>query len=226
MQLDDWKDAWARHESKLDQSMRINQRLLQELAMQKTRSALAPYPWGRVVEFLLGIGILLAVGKVLAAHPGELLYLVVAGSFGLFAIAMTALCAYLVVGVSRLDFGGSVTDLQAAVERRKLAEYRAFKTALLGGIVFWLPGALVVFEALTGVDALGRVDPAWLASNLLFGLLVLIVGQTLSKRYVERSDLSPWARRFVDQLSGRSLRRASAHLAELASFGRDETTSA
>ncbi len=61
----------------------------------------------------------------------------------------------------------------------------------------------------------------WLGANLAFGILVLALGQALSRRYVERADLSPPARRVVDAVSGRALRLAAGHLAELASFERD-----
>lgn len=69
---------------------------------------------------------------------------------------------------------------------------------------------------------LGRVDLAWLVANLGFGLGVLVAGRALSRRYVERPDLAPWARRLVDAGSGRGLRVAARHLAELARFERDE----
>jgi len=115
-----------------------------------------------------------------------------------------------------------VTAIQRAVERIKLVEYRATKWALLGGVVIWLPAVLILFEAVTGVAALARVDLGWLIANLGFGLAVLGLGQAWSKRYVERSDLGPRARRLVDAISGRSLRSVAMHLAELSTFERDE----
>jgi hypothetical protein len=80
--------------------------------------------------------------------------------------------------------------------------------------VFLLPGLLIGLEALTGVEALARVDLAYLVSNLVVGLVVLAGGLALATRYANHS-------RVVDALSGRGLRRMEAHLAELAKFQRE-----
>ena len=97
-----------------------------------------------------------------------------------------------------------------------------FLLGVLGGVVIWLPASLLLFEALTGVGALGRVNPAYLVTNLLFGLIVLAIGLAVSRKYVERSDLGPRAQRLMDALSGRGLRSAAGHLADLSRFERGE----
>lgn len=222
MQLDELKDAWTAHGRLLERSLAIDERLLREVMLRKVRRALAPYVLWRALEVALGIAVLLAVRPVLAAHVTELRYVVVAGALAVFTVAITALCVYSLSNSLQLDYDGPVTAIQRDVERIKLVEYRAFKWALLGGVVLWLPAALVLFEALTGVVALARVDLSWLVWNLIFGLVVLAVGHVLSKKYVERSDMKPWARRLVDALSGRALRSATGHLAELSKFEREE----
>lgn len=221
MQLDDLKEAWAAHGALLKQSLAIDERLLREVLLRKVRFALAPYVLGRGLEVVLGVAATLAVASVLAAHAAEPLYLAVAGVLAAFAVGVVALSAYLLVSALQLDYGGPVTAIQRDVERIRLAEYRAFKWALLGGVLLWLPAALVLFEALTGVAALARVDLPWLVANLAFGLVVLALGQALSRKYVERPGLGPRARRLADAVSGRGLRSAAGHLAELSRFERE-----
>jgi hypothetical protein len=186
------------------------------------RSALAPYIAWRALEIVLGAAALLLAGSVLAEHAGEPRYLVAGGATLAILAGVTAVnVRALVLGV-QLDYGGPVTAIQRAVEGARLAEYRATKWAVLGGVVIWLPAALLLLEAVTGVPALGRVDLAWLIANLAFGIAVLALGLAWSRRYVERPGRGPRARRVVDALSGRSLRAAAGHLAELARFERDE----
>ena len=194
MQLDDLKAVWAAHGTALERSLSINERLLREVMARKIRSSLAPYLLWRAVDVLA------------------------------FAVAMTATTIYQIVRARRLDYSGPLTEIQLEVERLQLIEYRAFKWALLGGIVVWLPAAMALFEALFTVDVLARVDLAWLVSNVVFGLALLWLGQRLSKRYVERPNLGPWARRLVDHVSGRSLETVRRHLAELSSLTRDEAS--
>ncbi len=222
MQLDDLKNAWAAHGKTLERSLAIDERLLREVLLRKVRFALAPYVLWRALEVALGIAVLLAVMRVLGAHVAEPRYVVVAGALAVFTAGITALTAYLLVNGLQLDYDGPVTALQREVERLKLVEYHAFKWALLGGTLLWLPALLVPFEALTGVDALARVELPYLVWNLIVGLVVLALGQAWSRKYVERSDLSPWARRLVDSLSGWSLRSVTGHLAEISSFEREE----
>ncbi len=221
MQLDDLKNAWVAHGDLLARSLAIDERLLREMFLRKVRRALLPYVLWLGVEVALGVGILFTVVPVLGHHLAEPRYLALAGALVVFVVAVIALTARLLVGTLRLDHGGPVTTMQGEVARLELAEYRTLKLALLGGIVLWLPALLLLAEAVTGVDALARVDAAWLVANVAFGLVALAVGQALSKRYLERNDRRPWARALLTALSGRGLRAAAAHLAELESFTRD-----
>jgi len=217
MQLDDFKEAWSAHGARLEKSLAIDERLLRELLLGKVRFALAPYVLWRALEVALALAALLVVVPVLTAHGAEPRYLVAGGPLAVYLAGLGARSAHLLVRGLQLDYGGPVTVLQRDVERIRLAEYRALKWALLGGFVLWLPAALVLFEALTGVEALARVELPWLIANLALGLGLLALGQALSKRHVER-ELGPRARRVVDALSGRALRTATSHLAELARF--------
>jgi hypothetical protein len=223
MELDDMKATWAAHGATLERSLRINERLLRELMLRKTRFALAPYVVWRALEVALGAVMLVAVVRVLAAHITEPRYVVVVGALAAVIAGVTALCAYLLVGALTLDHGGAVTAMQRHVERLKLVEYHAFKWVLLGGVLLWLPAALVLLEVMSGVDLLARVNLRWLVGNLAFGAVVVVAGQVWSWRNVERPGRGPRAQRIVDALSGRGLRSAASHLAELAKFERDET---
>ncbi len=220
--LDDLRSAWAAHGALLERSLAIDERLLREALGGKVRGTLAPslLAWG--AQALVGAGSLAVLLPVLAAHRAEPRYVLLAGGLTVFVVGLTAASTHLLVRGLQLDLGGPVAGLQREVASLRLLEWRAFTWALLGGVAAWLPALLLAFEAATGVDALARVDLAWLAANVALGLGLLVAGRVLSARHVERPDLSPRARRVVEALSGRGLRRASEHLAELGRFVRDE----
>lgn len=222
MELDDMKKAWAAHGALLERSLAIDERLLRETTLRKVRTGLAPHALGLLIEAVLGAAILAVVAPLLVAHAAEPRYLLAGVPFAAFAAAIAASSAYLMVSGLVLDYAGPVTAIQREVERLRRVEYRSVKWAVLGGVLFWLPGLLLLFEAATGVGVLARVDLSYLAANLAFGLAVLGAGLALSRRYVERPDLSPGARKLVDALTGRGLRRAAAHLAELSRFERED----
>jgi len=218
MELDDLKGAWAAHTATLERSLALQQRLLRESLLRRPRLALAPWLIGRALEVALGIAAIGAAVPVLLAHAGEPRYAVLVGGLLVFAVIMTALSTHLLVRTLAVDWGRPVAAIQREVEQIRIAEYRAIKWALLGGVVFWLPALLVLFEALTGIPVLGRVDLAWLIANVAFGLVVLGLGQALSRRFVERPGLGAGARRVMNALSGRGLRQAAARLAEVGRF--------
>lgn len=220
MQIDDLKQLWTAHGENLERSLAINERLLREALLHKVRSAFIPFQVWRTLEVVIGIATIVASLSVLADHVNDPLYVFVVGGLAVPIAWVTGLCAYRLLKSCGVDYGASITTLQRNIEQFRLADYRAFKWALLLGIVAWLPVALILFEALTGFDALARVGLAWLSANVIFGLICLGVGHAFSRRYLERADLRPWARTLLEALSDRAVQSATEHLTELASFER------
>lgn len=210
MELDDLKSAWAT----LERSLAINERLLRETMLRKVRWWQVPYVIARALELLVALAMLIATITVLARHPNEARYLAVAGGFAIYLAGLAWSCAHQLVTMLRLDYSGTVASLQRELVTLQRWEVRAFLWAFLGGVLFWLPGVLIAVEAVTGIDALARVDLAYLAGNLVVGAILLAVGVQLAKKYAHHS-------RILDALSGRSLQRMQAHLAELARFERE-----
>ncbi|MGH7741160.1 MAG: hypothetical protein ACRENS_03980 [Candidatus Eiseniibacteriota bacterium] len=222
MELDDLKAVWAEHGVRLERSVRIHEGILRRMLLRRVRRALAPLVFSRALEVVFGVAALIVVLPILARHIAEPRYAVAVGALAALLAGNAAISAFLIVTSLRLDLDRPVIAIQRKIERIKLIEYGALKWAILGGVMLWLPAALVLFEAVTGVDALARVNFSWLLANLIFGFLVLGLGQVISKRYVERPLRSEWAGRILDALAGRATRAAEAQLAELSKFEREE----
>jgi hypothetical protein len=222
MQPDDLQQLWAAQGAVLERSLAIQEHLVRERLLGKARLGLAPWLVLRALEVLLSALALWALAPVVRAHVAEPRYLAVGGAVLVFAAGLGLQCARLLVHALHLDHAAPVTTLQREILRLQLAEYRSFVWALLGGTLLWLPGLLLVFEAVTGAPALARVGLGFLLGNLGFGLGVLVVGHLLSRRFVGRGEFGPRARRIVAALSGRGLRKASEQLDELARFVREE----
>jgi hypothetical protein len=205
MELDDFKQAWTT----LEKSLAINERLLRETMLGKTRRALAPFVIVRALESVLGVIVTALVMRVVVAHAGDLRYMLVAGPVAVFSVAMTASAIYLLARGANVDYGGAVATLQRDIAHLAVTGFHATKWAILGGTLLWLPILLVVFEGVTGVDALARVELGYLVANLGFGVVVLVIGHALANRFQGR---------IADALAGRSLRRARQYLNDLAEF--------
>ncbi|MFO1077061.1 MAG: hypothetical protein U1E73_04965 [Planctomycetota bacterium] len=212
MELDDLKDAWTRHGEHVARGDAEGPR------RRRARLRLVPGLFVRGVEVAAGTALALAVGALLVRHLGELRYLVAGGAVFAWCAWATAASARLGIAGLRVDFAAPIADVQRALAAAQLAEARAVVLAVAGGVLAWLPALLLLFEAVTGVPALGRVDPAYLIANLAVGALVLAAGHRFARRCLD-ADLRPWARALVDALSGAGIRRARAELAELAAAG-------
>jgi hypothetical protein len=81
----------------------------------------------------------------------------------------------------------------------------------------------VLLKGLIGVDAYAHFSPAWLAANLLFGLLVIPVAIWVSRRYADRLQQSPLLQQLMLDIAGRNLATATEYLRSLAKFEEEQS---
>lgn len=222
MQQDQLQAIWARQDAKLDECLSLQTQLLEEQTRDRARASLSPHVWGYGLKLVGYLAALIFLGSFAVEHAGEPRLVAAAVCLHVYMIGLLGLATYEVLLISRLDHQAPVIALMRAVEQVQLAEYRSFKWALLGGVLLWSLVPLVASKAAGGPDLLEQVPLVWFGANAALGLACLVTGQWWSRRHVERPDARPWARRFVEHLSGRSLRTAKAALGELVSFEREE----
>lgn len=222
MDFESLQRAWTAHGAALERATAVNERALRELLVRRARVGLLPYAGFRVVEAALAAVALGAAARLLFERFDDARYVTVAGAVAVYAAAFGAFAVRLLVGALRLDGAAPVAALQRDVETLRVVEYRALLWAVLGGAVVWLPLPLMLLEILGARGLIGRVDGPWLAGNVVVGIAALVAGVTWSKRVVERPNAPPWARRLVDAVTGRGLRRAAERLAELRAYVREE----
>lgn len=220
MELDDLKNTWAAHTAAIDRNRTVSERLLREVLVRKAGRALWPLALTRAVEIALAAAGIAVVVPLLAQHVAEPRYLVAGLPVLAYLVAFAALSVRLLVRALAPDVAAPVAELQSAVARLQIAEFRRVGLAVLGGVVVWLPLPLLLFEGATGVAALARVDLAWLVGNVAFGVVAAGAAVLAARRIAARPDLGPFVRRIVDGVSGRGILRARAHLDELAELTR------
>lgn len=74
---------------------------------------------------------------------------------------------------------------------------------------------------------LGKVDPFWIAANLLFGVLLVLFGYLAIRSFAMRFQTRGWFQRILDDISGTSVRKAEqegAYWAGLTESGTREAT--
>src|SRR6185437_14744418 len=168
--LDELKALWAAADRKLDASLRLNRRVLEEQRLGRARSALGAFVRLLVVELIGNAIALVALGAFAAANP--------AMRFALPAIALAAGAIALVgADVRQLLLARIAQDEPIAVAQRRIEALRRLRARRIRWTLFlaplaWPPLAIVGLRALAGADAWVTPGVAWLAANLAFGLAV------------------------------------------------------
>ncbi len=130
-----------------------------------------------------------------------------------YAISMVAGTIRVMAAAQQVDYEGPVAAIQSEIEKLRVLRIRLTQWGVLAGVVMWAPFAVVAVNAVIGVE----VDStAWLVANVLFGIALALLVYWLSKRFSDRLERSPFIKRMMREIGGRSLIAAEGYLGELA----------
>jgi Zn-dependent protease with chaperone function len=226
MELEDLKDRWNEYDRKLDANLRLNSRVLREFGLNRVDSSLRRLTRLIVFELMMGLVATVLLGGFIADHLGEMRFLVPAVALDVFVIYFIGWAIRQWMALASLDYGESVMEIQRKLELLRIDRIRMTKWVFLLSPLLWIPLLIVGVEGLVGVDAYATFDTAWLVSNFVFGLAVIALALWVSRRYADRLQGSPLARRLADALADRSLVEATGFLGTLSSFERENGTAA
>jgi hypothetical protein len=82
-----------------------------------------------------------------------------------------------------------------------------------------VPLFIVAMKGLFDVDVYATFSLSWLAANVLVGLLVIPVGVWACRRYADRVERWPLARRLLRDIGGQNLAGARSFLDSLSQLG-------
>lgn len=216
MELDDLKTAWRELDQRLDDSHALNLRVLRELKLDKTRSALRRLAVLPLTDLLVdGIGALL-LGSFLAGNLYVAKYAIPALVLQAAALLLLAASIRQLLRIARIDWAAPVVQIQRDLLELKAERIRTTQATLLFAPLLWTPLAIVAAKGLAGFD-LYLLGPEVIAANLAFGLAVIPLVLWVARRFAGR--LSPHLlQRLADDVAGRSLATALGHLEEIARF--------
>lgn len=217
MTLDDLKTAWADLDRKLTVTQAAVHRLHTTHALDRAKSALRPLAWKLAWELLEGVVAAVLMGMYLANHFAETRFAVPGLILHALAVLSIVATAWQVVVLRRLDDSAPVVDIQT-----RLAELRAFRLRVWLGVVFlcpviWAAGVVVLTKAV-GVDVYDAFGWPWVAANFAFGVVFLVVAWAVAVKLAHRFRGSVWLTKLADDLTGRSLARATEHARQAAEF--------
>ncbi|MDG3006960.1 hypothetical protein [Paludisphaera mucosa] len=227
MELEELQQEWRRLDQKLDRSLSLQTELVRQVVMPPARRRvrrLAVWPAIDVAFCVFG---LILVGTFVSGHGSEWRLLAPAIAVMIGFIALLASSIRQLAAVGRIEWSGPVAEIQAALERLRVAKIRQFKWVMLHspllGFCGFLVGAHWLFDWLTEgrVDVLARLDARWVAANYAFGVLFALAGRHVARWLAARWAGRPWWRATLDGVSGESLRAAARDVDHWASLQDD-----
>jgi hypothetical protein len=221
MELDEMKQMWARMELRQDGMEALLRQDLRDRRMDKARSTMRRDLLCQAVGIACWLAFVVFVASFWVEHR-HVTHLLVIGLllhiYGIAGIWASVTQLFLLSRIYLLD--APVLTLQ-----RRLAQLRRFRmiSTLALGLPWWflwLLVPLVVLSWWSGVDMFAGAS-GWIWTSMAVGAVGTGFSVWLAQRLAARPIKSAWLQRMVDDLSGRSLARASRQLDEIARFERE-----
>jgi len=223
MELEDLKRHWEEQDRKLETSLRLNTRLLDESVLARAETALKPLSRPLWFELVMSLVPAVFLGSFLADHVSEARFLIPAAALHLCAIAVILVTVRQLVALRTIDYSAPVVAIQKRLESLRIERIRAVKLTLLFAPLLWTPLMIVTLKGLFDVDTWEALGAAYLIANLLLGLMVIPLAVWISRRYASRMERSPFVQRLMRDLAGKSLTSAAAFLSSISMFEKDES---
>lgn len=139
MQDQDIIGLWQSQNVKIEQSLVINNRLLQDLTDQKVHSSMRSFKWGKAIGIISFIVYLVILGSIL--FYAAMLYHHLGSRLNYFIISIAAIFLINIKGLSdyirhlsiadRIDYDGSVAEIQEKLSDLRLSISQHVRTMFL-----------------------------------------------------------------------------------------------
>lgn len=223
MDLDNLQSLWEEQNRKLDASLRLNTRILNQSTFRKAEAATTRLWWLILIELPLDALLLWGLGSFIARHITEPRFLIPALALHLYVILLASSSIRQLMGLRAIDYSAPILEIQKRLGALQVERARVTKWVFLSAPLVWTPLLIVSLKGLLGVDAYALFSCAWLAANLLFGLAVIALAVWISRRYADRMERSPVVRRLMRELAGYNLKAAVGFVGAVERFEKEES---
>jgi hypothetical protein len=215
MDLDELKQQWTEVDRKLELNIRLNRQLLSASKLNQTQSFMKRLAASLGLELAMWVVIIGALGNFIYNHISQPQFVVSAIALDVYSIGMVILLGRQIAGALQIDYGKPIATIQRQIEALRVLRIRNTQWAVLVGLVVWVAFMIVVMKAAFGVDIF---EPAWVWSNVAFGLALIPLAIWLSKKFGDRMERSPFFQGIMRSLAGYNLNQATDFLATLQQF--------
>lgn len=218
MEPDELKQAWQALGRQLERHDALNLQLFRDRKLEKARSSLRPLFWGQVAQILFGI-LTILIGIAFWSQHRDATHLFCTGLILHVYGVLTIMTAGITLGKMRdIDYSAPVLSIQKQVASVRRVYVGSSIVVGYSWWFMWIPFAIVVFDLL-GVDIV-TAAPEFILISIAVGIAGLL-GMWGLHRWTSHSRSGKFGQRYVESLSGGSLRRMQRVLDEIAQFEKE-----
>lgn len=220
MELDDFKGAWKELDAKLDSSLKLNAKVLEELNKNKAKSKMNGLLAFRIVEaliFLILLGALWGFAYDNLDTPAPALS---AGILGLFSLIGLIGSIGQIALIGMIDYSTPILDIQQSLARIRTHAIQLARLMILT-IPFYMAYIFLGFYALAGVDLYQVANPAWFYGQVAFSVLLVIPVLWLARELRPGRKTGSRVQRIMDNLIPGQLNAAAELIHEMESFNNE-----
>jgi hypothetical protein len=221
MNLEELKDLWDESNRKLEAGSRLNTLLFAQWNLRTADNSLKRLARGIAFELIVNLIGIVLLGWFAADHLREPKFFIPAALLDVYAIALLVAGARQLLELRALDYNEPVVAIQDRLQRLWLARIRATMATLLFAPLMWVPLLIVATRGFLGIDIYAAASPAWLAANVLFGLVVIPIAVVIARAFGPRLERATPIRFLADEIAGRSLAAALDDLAAIRRFSEE-----
>jgi len=216
MELNEFKNIWQQYDNKLESSLKLNQRCLEMIQAQKTRSKLAPLMRIRVFEMIAhAVAIWWLAGFLLRYYAEWKFALSAVVLIGFFILSFIT-CLKQVIIFRRIDYSDDIITIQSAMVMLQTHNADYVRLGFL-----WIPTymayPLIFFKAVGGID-ISQVGADWWMAQLIFSGLLLFPCLWIYRQLNYRNIHKPWVNKWLQALSGKHITNAMRFVREMESI--------
>src|SRR5580704_9528004 len=176
MELDELKERWAEHDRKLDESIRLNRRLLRDMYTRRARFALWRLAAMLAAGALCMLAIIVSLGRFIAQNWSMPRIAWPAIVLDVLAIATLAALNAQIGMALNINYNQPVAVIQKRLETLRRFRIRYTQAICLTTALTWAPVFIVLMKVFLGVDVYLVFGTTWILTNIAFGLAFVAAG--------------------------------------------------
>ena len=216
MTLEEMQQTWQTETTRLNHAIRLFENRLMWDRIQRLKTPIRRVMVALGFEIFVAVCFLIILNSFLATHWRKPQFFLPAAMVHLWCLGTLISSVRQIALAAHINYDEPIATVQTRINELRKQRLTAFRWKFLTGqIVWWIPFTVTALKLVFDVDAYRVLSPAFLAVNLLAGLLAIPILMYAAKS-LSATRADGVIQRLADIIAGRSLSEARKQAQDLA----------